>query len=79
LCDPTYSSSDQARSAIVCGPGLRLGALHDSPFWSDRLGRVELNALQVSSRGGELRCKALGERVEIAGRCDLVRTGTNEV
>jgi PhzF family phenazine biosynthesis protein len=38
------------------------------PFWAERLRRDELRALQVSSRGGELFCRNLGERVEIAGR-----------
>lgn len=38
------------------------------PYWSKRLGRDKLRALQVSRRGGELFCKDLGDRVEVAGR-----------
>jgi PhzF family phenazine biosynthesis protein len=38
------------------------------PYWAKRLQKDELRALQVSSRGGELFCRNLGERVEIAGR-----------
>jgi PhzF family phenazine biosynthesis protein len=39
-----------------------------TPFWSKRLEKKELRALQISKRGGELFCKDCGERVEIAGR-----------
>jgi len=38
------------------------------PYWAARLGRSDLHALQVSARGGELFCRNLGGRVEIAGR-----------
>ena len=38
------------------------------PYWSRRLKRTKLHALQVSSRGGELFCEDRGERVAIAGR-----------
>jgi PhzF family phenazine biosynthesis protein len=39
-----------------------------TPYWAKRLGKPELHALQVSARGGELFCRDLGDRVEIAGR-----------
>jgi predicted PhzF superfamily epimerase YddE/YHI9 len=48
------------------------------PFWSERLERKELYALQVSDRGGELKCRALGDHVEIAGRCTTTMIGTLE-
>jgi PhzF family phenazine biosynthesis protein len=38
------------------------------PYWSTRLGKSKLHALQVSARGGELYCEHLGERVVLAGR-----------
>jgi PhzF family phenazine biosynthesis protein len=38
------------------------------PYWSRRLKRTKLHALQVSSRGGELFCEDRGDRVAIAGR-----------
>ncbi|MFC2023586.1 PhzF family phenazine biosynthesis protein [Chloroflexota bacterium] len=38
------------------------------PYWSRRLGRPNMNAQQLSRRGGELVCKDLGERVEVGGR-----------
>ena len=38
------------------------------PYWSRRLKRTKLHALQVSSRGGELFCEDRGGRVAIAGR-----------
>ena len=46
------------------------GSSHCSliPFWSERLGKKELFARQISKRGGELFCRHLGERVGIGGR-----------
>ena len=38
------------------------------PYWSARLGKSKLHALQVSARGGELFCEHRGDRVSIAGR-----------
>lgn len=45
------------------------GSAHCSliPFWSEKLGKDSMVALQVSSRGGKLFCKNLGERVLISG------------
>ncbi len=45
------------------------------PYWSQRLGRSKLRALQVSQRGGELFCEHRGERVGIAGRAVAYSTG----
>ena len=39
-----------------------------TPYWSERLGKTELHARQVSARGGELWCTMAGNRVKIAGR-----------
>jgi PhzF family phenazine biosynthesis protein len=38
------------------------------PYWSRRLGKTRLHAIQVSRRRGELFCEDLGARVKIAGR-----------
>ena len=46
------------------------------PFWSERLGRSQLLAQQLSARGGELRCEYRGERVKMSGHCALFLTGT---
>jgi len=45
------------------------GSAHSTliPYWSERLGKKQLYARQVSSRGGELFCEDLGDRVKIAG------------
>ena len=45
------------------------------PYWAPRLGRDELHAVQLSARGGELHCRARGERVTIAGTCALYLIG----
>ena len=45
------------------------GSIHCAltPYWAKRLGKSRLHALQVSSRGGELFCELLEERVRVAG------------
>ena len=37
------------------------------PYWSQRLGKKELFARQISARGGELFCQDRGDRVSIGG------------
>ena len=37
------------------------------PFWSDRLGKTEMLARQLSRRGGTLYCRDCGDRVQIGG------------
>jgi len=46
------------------------GSAHCSliPYWSQKLGKKSMSALQLSSRVGELQCKDLGERVLVSGR-----------
>ena len=45
------------------------GSSHSSliPFWSERLQKKQMIAKQLSSRGGTLYCKNLGNRVNIGG------------
>ena len=54
------------------------GSAHSAltPYWAERLNKKELNAHQLSARGGELFCKDLGERVEIAGTAVQYLHGT---
>jgi predicted PhzF superfamily epimerase YddE/YHI9 len=44
-------------------------------YWSNRLGRTEHLALQLSPRGGELHCSLLGNEVRLAGGCALYMQG----
>jgi PhzF family phenazine biosynthesis protein len=37
------------------------------PYWAQKLGKKELTAKQLSKRRGKLKCKYLGDRVEIGG------------
>lgn len=46
------------------------------PYWAERLQKKEFLAHQVSKRGGELVCKYLGERCEIAGSARTYLEGT---
>ncbi len=45
------------------------------PYWADRLGKSDLTARQVSARGGRLTCRAMGERVRLAGHAVLYLEG----
>ncbi len=42
-----------------------------TPYWAERLGKTNLHARQLSSRGGELWCEDRGVRVGIGGNCVL--------
>lgn len=57
------------------------GSAHTSliPYWSEVLQKKELFAKQISWRGGELHCRALGERVEISGQAVAFMKGEIEV
>lgn len=46
------------------------------PYWAAVLGKKDLHAFQVSSRGGELFCADAGARVKIAGKAALYLEGT---
>ena len=46
------------------------------PYWSKRLGKKEMHALQLSERGGALFCVDRGDRVVIGGRAITFLTGT---
>lgn len=39
------------------------------PYWAARLGKADLVARQISTRGGTLYCTRAGERVILRGRC----------
>ncbi len=45
------------------------------PYWSKRLGKTNLYARQVSTRGGELWCEDHGARVSLKGRAVKFMTG----
>jgi PhzF family phenazine biosynthesis protein len=46
------------------------------PWWAQRLGTSELDAHQVSARGGRLTVRILGDRVELVGQAVTVLDGT---
>ncbi|MDR3422752.1 MAG: PhzF family phenazine biosynthesis protein [Xanthobacteraceae bacterium] len=50
-----------------------------TPYWAERLGKTELEARQLSRRGGALGCTLHGDRVSIAGRVALYLEGQIEV
>ena len=53
------------------------GSAHCSliPYWSKRLGKTALTAIQLSERIGELACVDMGERVLISGRARTYSAG----
>ncbi|HXS37321.1 MAG TPA: PhzF family phenazine biosynthesis protein [Flavipsychrobacter sp.] len=57
------------------------GSAHTTltPYWAQKLGKNELTAIQLSPRIGYLKCKYLGERVEISGNAVLYLVGNIEI
>jgi predicted PhzF superfamily epimerase YddE/YHI9 len=57
------------------------GSAHTTltPYWAAILGKTELTARQLSQRTGDLTCKLLGDRVEIAGEAVLYLRGEIEI
>ncbi len=53
------------------------GSSHSTliPFWSERLGKTDMTAAQLSKRGGTLLCRDTGERVIIGGTAVLYLSG----
>lgn len=53
------------------------GSAHCSltPYWSEKLGKKEMTAMQLSERGGKLFCTDKKERVEIAGKARTYYVG----
>jgi phenazine biosynthesis protein PhzF family len=47
-----------------------------TPYWADRLGKLTLQARQLSARGGALHCELRGDRVLISGRVVPYLAGT---
>jgi PhzF family phenazine biosynthesis protein len=46
-----------------------------APFWAARLAKTEILAFQASSRGGEVKCRLRGDRVELEGTCVFYMEG----
>ena len=53
------------------------GSAHTSltPYWAAQLGKAEMSARQLSQRGGNVRVKLNGERVEIGGKAVTYMAG----
>jgi len=49
------------------------------PYWAAQFGKSEFFAYQASQRGGELRCRLLGDRVELMGGCVFYSEGEAEL
>jgi predicted PhzF superfamily epimerase YddE/YHI9 len=50
-----------------------------APYWAQRLGKTEFHAYQASKRGGEVRCRLRGDRVELEGTCVFYMEGKVEI
>jgi PhzF family phenazine biosynthesis protein len=53
------------------------GSAHTTltPYWSEKLNKAEMSAIQLSERKGYLKCKFLGSRVGISGQAKLYLAG----
>jgi hypothetical protein len=50
-----------------------------APFWAPRLGKSEFTARQASPRGGTVRCRLGGKRVELEGSCVFYLEGHAQI
>ena len=57
------------------------GSAHSQliPFWSEKLGKQTLSALQLSKRGGKISCEQNGDRVTMGGNCVFYMKGEMSV
>lgn len=57
------------------------GSAHTTliPYWAERLQKTELTAMQLSARGGYLKCSDLGQRVGVSGQAMLYLKGEIDV
>jgi predicted PhzF superfamily epimerase YddE/YHI9 len=53
------------------------GSAHTTlvPYWAKQLGKVEMEAVQVSARRGKLHCTLVNDRVELTGKAVLYLKG----
>jgi len=69
------------------GPGVGIdedpvtGSAHTTliPYWSKKLEKDEMTAIQLSKRKGVLQCRYLNDRVEIGGKAITYLIGEIEV
>lgn len=83
--DGTESSADGPADYVLRFFGPAVGVPEDpvtgsaqctlGPYWSPRLGRSELRAVQLSSRGGVVGVALAGDRVRVGGRAVTVLEG----
>lgn len=50
-----------------------------APYWSERLGKAELSARQISARGGNVSCRMQNDRVLISGKAVKFLEGEIEI
>ncbi len=57
------------------------GSAHSQliPFWSKKLNKTKMKALQLSKRGGQIFCELDGERVIMSGKCVFYMKGEIEM
>ncbi|TXB62709.1 PhzF family phenazine biosynthesis protein [Phaeodactylibacter luteus] len=57
------------------------GSAHTTmtPYWAERLGKQEMQARQLSARGGAIRCTMLGDRVALSGQAVTYLEGWIEI
>ncbi len=79
------TSSDIASRVFVPAWGVDedpvTGSAHAAltPFWAERLGKIEFTAVQASARGGRMMCRLAGDRAILGGHCVTVIEGVMRV
>jgi PhzF family phenazine biosynthesis protein len=81
ICTAKGSKSDFVSRFFAPAHGLNedpvTGSAHTTlvPYWAGVLGKTELSAMQLSKRVGYIKCKHLGDRVELSGEARTYLTG----
>ena len=50
-----------------------------TPYWANRLGKLDLLGFQASTRGGEVICGLRGNRVRLEGSCVFYLEGEIQI
>ena len=50
-----------------------------APYWAARLGKQEMQARQISRRGGDIRCRLMDDRVQLSGQAVTFMVGEIDI
>jgi PhzF family phenazine biosynthesis protein len=80
--DPRYDVISRFFAVVLGGAEDQVtGSAHCAlgPYWAGRLGRDDITGYQASPRGGVVRMRPRGERIELLGQATTVLRGTLDI